>query len=332
MRHITISTMPIDSQIDVILNAQKIILATHRNSDGDGIGSLAALYGALKNLNKQVCFAPVDEVPKRYSYMLENVEICTNPNELKADLLIILDTNQGELCNPLYQNCITQNCKVLFIDHHVDNTKPHPLVFRIVNLEAASTGEIVFDVIKKMNVPINDFIAAALYSSLTFDTQAFKLVKNSSRSHFIAGELAGYKINTEGIQRALFAHWTPEKMLFLSELIHSAKYYSKNQVVGLTVSLQQLEKYKLEGDDVNDIIDMFTLIPTVKFAYFIRQASASEYKISFRSALNDYAYTVATQLGGGGHKSSAGTWLKADSFLSLEEKIKSELRLLKLLD
>lgn len=324
--------MPIDSQIDVILKAQKIILSTHRNSDGDGIGSLAALYGALKNLNKQVWFAPVDEVPKRYSYMLENVDTCTNPDDVAPDLLVILDTNQGELCNPLYQNCISKNCKVLFIDHHVDNTKPHPLVFRIVNLEAASTGEIVFDVIKKMNVPMNNFIAAALYSSLTFDTQAFKLVKNSSRSHFIAGELAGYNINTESIQRALFAHWTPDKMLFLSELIHSAKYLSNNSIVGLAVSLKQLEKYKLEGDDVNDIVDMFTLIPTVKFAYFIRQASGSEFKISFRSALNDYAYTVATRLGGGGHKSSAGTWIKADGFSQLEEKIKAELRLLKLLD
>ncbi|AZZ36672.1 hypothetical protein CIK05_07680 [Bdellovibrio sp. qaytius] len=324
--------MPIDSQIDVILKAQKILLSTHRNSDGDGIGSLAALYGALKNLNKQVWFAPVDEVPKRYSYMLENVDTCLNPDEIKPDLLIILDTNQGELCNPLYKNCISQNCKVLFIDHHVDDSKPHPLVFRIVKLEAASTGEIVFDVIKKMNVPMNDFIAAALYSSLTFDTQAFKLVKNSSRSHFIAGELAGYKINTEGIQRALFAHWTPDKMLFLSELIHSAKYMSNNSIVGLTVSLKQLEKYKLEGDDVNDIVDMFTLIPTVKFAYFIRQASDSEYKISFRSAGYDYAYKVAIKLGGGGHKSSSGTWLKADGFTMLEEKIKTELRLIKLLD
>lgn len=324
--------MSIEPQIEVILQARRIILTTHRNSDGDGIGSLAALYGALKNLNKNVVFAPVDEVPKRYSYMLENVEICTKPEQTEADLLIILDTNHGELCNPLFQNCINKNCKVLFIDHHIDNAKPHPLIFRIVNLEAASTGEIVFDLIKTMNVPMNDFIAAALYSSLTFDTQAFKLVKNSSRSHFIAGELAGYKINTEEIQRALFAHWTPDKMLFLSELIHAAKYSANGKVVGLTVTTKQLEKYKLHGDDVNDIVDMFTLIPTVTFAYFIRQAEGNEYKVSFRSALNDYAYTVATRLGGGGHRSSAGTWLKADSISTIEDNVNAELRLLKLID
>ena len=324
--------MPIESQIDVILQAQRILLTTHRNSDGDGIGSLAALYGALKNLNKQVWFVPVDEVPKRYSYMLENVDVCTTPDDINADLLIILDTNHGELCNPLFQNSINKNRKVLFIDHHVENSKPHPLIFRIMNLDAASTGEIVFDIIKMLNVPNNDFIASALYSSLTFDTQAFKLVRNSARSHSIAAELAGHQINTEKIQRALFAHWTPEKMKFLAELIHSAKYSANNKVVGLSVTLKQLETYKLHGDDVNDIVDMFTLIPTVKFAYFIRQAEANEYKVSFRSALNDYAYTVATRLDGGGHKSSAGTWLNADSISSIEDRINNELRLLKLLD
>jgi phosphoesterase RecJ-like protein len=324
--------MPIESQIDVILQAQKILLTTHRNSDGDGIGSLAALYGALKNLDKQVWFVPVDEVPKRYSYMLENVDICETPENIDADLLIILDTNHGDLCNPLFQNSLDNNCKVLFIDHHVEHSKPHPLIFRIMNLDAASTGEIVFDIIKTLNVPINDFIASALYSSLTFDTQAFKLVRNSARSHSIAAELAGHQINTEKIQRALFAHWTPEKMQFLAELISSAKYSGNYKTVGLTVTLKQLEKYKLHGDDVNDIVDMFTLIPTVKFAYFIRQASQDEYKVSFRSALNDYAYLVATRLGGGGHKSSAGTWLKSDNISSIEEKINNELRLLKLFD
>lgn len=332
MRHISLMSMSIDSQINVILQAKCIILTTHKNSDGDGIGSLAALYGALKNLNKQVFFAPVDEVPKRYSYMLENIEFYSNSTATTPDLLIVLDTNHGELCNPHFQTCINNNCKVLFIDHHVESSKPHPLIFRIMNHEAASTGEIVFDLIKSLQIPINDFIASALYSSLTFDTQAFKLVRNSARSHLIAAELAGYQINTEKIQRALFAHWTPEKMLFLAELIHSAKYDSNNSVVGLAVSLAQLAKYNLHGDDVNDIVDMFTLIPTVKFAYLIRQSNSNEYKVSFRSALTDYAYKVATQLGGGGHKSSAGTWLTADSMTQVEEKVNTELRLLKLLD
>ena len=77
---------------------------------------------------------------------------------------------------------------------------------------------------------------------------------------------------------------------------------------------------------------MFTLMPMVKFAYFIRQASDNEYKVSFRSALNDYAYTVASRMDGGGHKSSSGTWIKADGFATIEGKIHAELRLLKLLD
>jgi len=315
-----------NSHLDLILNAQKIVLTTHRNSDGDGIGSLVALYWALQSLNKLALFFPVDEIPKRYSYMLESVEITTSLEHLQADLLIILDTNQGELCNPLFDHQLKQNCHILFIDHHIDQFIEHSQLHRHINVAAASTGEIVFDLIQDLGVRLNDQMANALYSSLTFDTQAFKLVKNSSRSHAIAAQLAEYKINTEKIQRALFAHWTPEKMSFLAELIKSAKYFSNNQVVGLNISQKQLEQYKLSGDDVSDLLDLFTLIPTVKLAYLIRESKNNEHKLSFRSSLTNYAYLVALQLGGGGHSSSSGAWIKNSDFDSIEELILKELK------
>jgi len=315
-----------NSEINLILQAQQIILTTHRNSDGDGIGSLVALYWALQSLNKHVLFFPVDETPKRYSYMLENVEQVKTLEKLSCDLLIILDTNQGELCNPLFEAMIQQNCNTLFIDHHIDQFTENPLTHRLIKVTAASTGEIVFDLIKDLGVHLNDVMANALYSSLTFDTQAFKLVKNSARSHAIAAELAEYKINTEKIQRALFAHWTTDKMYFLSELIQTAKFISDNQVVGLRISMQQLEKYKLSGDDVNDLLDMFTLIPSIKIAYLIRESENNEHKLSFRSSLSNYAYLVASQLGGGGHSSSSGAWITNSNFDEIENRILIELK------
>ncbi len=315
----------------LILNAKKIILTTHRNSDGDGIGSLVALYWGFQNLNKHVLFAPVDEVPNRYSYMLENVNSLTQFDQVDADLLIILDTNQGELCNPLYQILLEKNCPILFIDHHKGEVAPSKKVHQLIVLEAASTGEIVYDLIKSLKIPITDLMATALYSSLTFDTQAFKLVKNSAKSHAIAAELAEYKINTEKIQRALFAHWTPLKMKFLAELILSATYYSQAQIVGLKVSLEQLLKYNMHGDYVNDLLDLFTLIPTLKFAFIIRQVSHEEFKISFRSSLTNYAFLAALNLGGGGHASSAGVWMKAINAEKVEELVLKELNRLELI-
>ncbi|MFN3453920.1 MAG: DHH family phosphoesterase [Pseudobdellovibrio sp.] len=319
-------------QLNLILQSKKVVLSTHRNSDGDGIGSLVALYWALKQLGKQATFFPVDEVPKRYNYMLDNVEISANYETLDADLLIILDTNQGALCDPLFQICLKKKTHILFIDHHVEQTQDNPLIQKMLNLNAASTGEIVFDIIKNLNVQLNDQIATALYSSLTFDTQAFKLVKNSSRSHYIAGELVTYKINTEKIQRNLFANWTPDKMQFLAELIQNTRYYSNQTIAGHKVTLEQLERYHLQGDDINDLIDMFTLIPTVKFVFLIRQSYKNEFKISFRSALSNYAYLAACNLGGGGHYNSSGTWMTKNSIDEVEESVLTELRNLKLLN
>ena len=130
----------------------------------------------------------------------------------------------------------------------------------------------------------------------------------------------------------MFAHWTPLKMNFLAELIQTSEYQAQDQVVGLYVNLDQLTKYKLSGDDVNDLIDLFTLIPTVKFAYLIRETSPKEYKISFRSTLSNMAYTAAFNLGGGGHAYSSGVWLKDMTLDEVKLKIQNELKLLHLTD
>lgn len=317
---------------ELILSSKDIVLTTHKNSDGDGLGSLAALYWALQTIPTQkVNFMPVDEIPDRYFFLTEKLNSISKIIPSEKTLLIVLDTNQGELCNPVYDQALNLNIPILFIDHHIEHiTTKSSKIYRHINKSAASTGEVIYDLILNLDIALDDTIAQALYASLTFDTQAFKLVKNSSRSHLIASHLADFKINTEEIQRSLFAHWTPLKMNFLAELILTSEYKANNQVVGLFVSLDQLKKYKMSGDDVNDLIDLFTLIPTVKFAYLIRETSPQEYKISFRSTLSNMAYTAAFNLGGGGHAYSSGVWMKNTNLDEVKAKIQNELKLLHL--
>ena len=327
-----LQNLDISAVRELILSSKDIILTTHKNSDGDGLGSLAGLYWALQTIPTQkVNFMPVDQIPDRYSFLTEKLNLISQISASEKTLLIVLDTNQGELCSPVYDQALSANIPILFIDHHIEHiTTSSPKIFRHINKSAASTGEVIYDLILNLDIPLDDTIAEALYASLTFDTQAFKLVKNSSRSHLIASHLADFKINTEKIQRSLFAHWTPLKMNFLAELISTSEYQANNQVVGLYVDLTQLEKYKMSGDDVNDLIDLFTLIPTIKFAYLIRETSPNEYKISFRSTLSNMAYTAAFNLGGGGHAYSSGVWLKNTTLTEVKNKIQAELKLLHL--
>lgn len=314
----------------LIISSKNIILTTHKNSDGDGIGSLAGLCWALASIGKKVTFFHNDEIPLRYSFLTDGLQKIfftesTDKNLLNEyDLVIVLDTHQGDLCNPLFDKACAANKSVVFIDHHLTQKTNLKNCSYFVDPTAASTGEIVYNLIEKLNITITKQIAKALYSSLTFDTQAFKLTRNSYRSHLIASELVKYDIDTESIQRSLFANWTIAKMNFLSVLIKGSKNFKNGRVIGITISKKNLADYDLLGDDVSDLLDLFTLIKSVEFCYCIREIEPQYYKISFRSIGNNQAFELAELFSGGGHGTSAGAWVKSD-LASIENKIKNHL-------
>ncbi|MES2855091.1 MAG: bifunctional oligoribonuclease/PAP phosphatase NrnA, partial [Bdellovibrionota bacterium] len=49
--------------------ASSIILSTHRNSDGDGLGAQIALYHALKALGKNAFIVNLDRPARKYGYL-----------------------------------------------------------------------------------------------------------------------------------------------------------------------------------------------------------------------------------------------------------------------
>lgn len=325
-------TLPIDSPgyLDVhliqTLNTEKsFIITTHKNSDGDGVGSAVALYWGLLQKNKNVQFYHVDPIPGRYHFLLKNTASHLFQFEemktLEADVLLITDTNQGSLCDPLYTHFKSLNKKIIFVDHHLPSSTPISDEKYYVRTDASSTGEVVYDILKELKTKMTPEIATALYTSITFDTQAFKLLRNSARSHEIAALLAKDNIETDKIQRELFATWTVQKMNFLATLIQSARYSKNNTVAGFTITQEQLKKYELQLDHINDILDMFTLIKTVEFCYNIIEMPDNCFKLSFRSINSNKAFVVAESFHGGGHAKSAGAWITQGSAAEIENQI-----------
>lgn len=316
--------MTLKSDLILLLTQhQNFIITTHKNSDGDGIGSAVALYWALKQINKNVTFCHVDPVPHRYHFMLKNTESFLYDSKLNLpfEVLIITDTNQGSLADPLYSHAVDQNKQIIYIDHHIPMSNIKKNEFYFIETQASSTGEVIYDILKDLKINITPDIATALYTSITFDTQAFKLLRNSSRSHEIAAVLAKNNIQTDLIQRELFATWTVKKMNFLAQLIQTTHYSNSNTVAGFTVTQDLLKKYDLELDHINDLLDMFTLIKTVEVCYGIIEITDQKHKLSFRSITTNKAHVLAENFGGGGHAKSAGAWVIGSNIQDIENKI-----------
>ncbi|MFN7825699.1 MAG: DHH family phosphoesterase [Pseudobdellovibrionaceae bacterium] len=300
---------------DQINNARSLILSTHRQCDGDGLGAQLGLYHTLKAAGKDVRIINVDATPKKYRFLHpdDHIQYFEEKADFTgADLALIFDTNDERLVEPLFSELRKRVSRVAFVDHHPLLKKgPQPSVGSWIDVTAASTGELAYRLIKELQYPMNKEAARALYTSITFDTQLYRFIRNSPNSHLIAAELLQFDIGIEEIHRHLFGHQTVQKMAFLAKALAEIEYFCEGQLAVLRLSDHDLLSFGLEPDESRDVIDMLMTIDTLEAAALFREDSPDSYKVSFRSKGKIEVLSAAENLGGGGHLYAAGAFVQS---------------------
>ena len=312
-----LSALNVESLARRITAASSIILSTHKQCDGDGLGALLALYHGLRKSGKKVRAILVDAVPKKYFFLEPEryVEIFEdNPPPIETtDLTLIFDTNDRRLIEPLYPALEAKCREILFVDHHpVLNQGPEPTPGSFIDTRAASTGEISYFLLKALGIRIDEPIARALYTSICFDTQLFKFVKNSVNSNLIAAEMLMHVRNAEEIHRHLFSTHTVGKVAFLSKVLGQVEYYGDEQIALLRLNDATLREHGLDMDDSRDVIDMLMNVTSLQAAALFREDAPGEYKLSLRSKGRIEVLGVAEAFQGGGHMFASGAPIKGD--------------------
>ena len=295
-----------------IQTISSVLLTTHKSCDGDGLGSITALYYGLKQLNKKVRIVTVDAVPEKYHFFIPKDNMSFN--ELKSplqpgSLALICDTNDFRLIEPLYTELKNTSKKIIFMDHHclLSSSPRCTSADYIVQEKAASTGEIIYFLLKELKIKMNTDIAVALYISILSDTQNFQFIKESSNSYKICSELFSYIKNSSFIYHQLFS-MNKEKLHLLAAAIHKAEYFNNEEIALLEINKNQLTDKGLEVPDACDFIEMILKVPSVKIAVLIVTLAENQYKLSFRSKSIDVS-RLAEQFSGGGHFHAAGATL-----------------------
>lgn len=312
-----LSALNVDSLVRRIRAAHSLILTTHKQCDGDGLGALLALYHGLRKSGKNVRALLVDATPKKYAFLEpeKHLEVFEGPHApiTPSDLTLIFDTNDRRLVEPLFSALVPHCREILFVDHHpVLNMGPEPTAGSFIETRAASTGEISYFIIKGLGIRMDERIAQALYTSISFDTQLFKFVKNSVNSHLIAAELLLHINNAEEIHRHLFSTHTTEKVAFLAKVLSQIEYFGGGQVAVLKLHDKTLREHNLDMDDSRDVIDMLMNVHTLQAAALFREDAPNEYKLSLRSKGRLEVLGVAEAFQGGGHMFAAGAYLRGE--------------------
>jgi phosphoesterase RecJ-like protein len=301
-----------DEVKSLLLGATRIALTTHVNPDGDGIGSELALAGVLRQTGKTVTILNHNATPENYAWLDPGAEIIQfSPDRdadrlISADLIIILDTNQPDRLRSLEPFVRQSAAPKLIIDHHLS---PHPFADHyIIDVEATSTGEILYRILKELPVRITKDISTALYTAIMTDTGSFRYPRTDPETHLITAELLAAGADPSLCFSNVYEQWTTGRMRLLGEVLDSMQTASDGEIAWVICTQKMFR-----DTGTNEIeTDNFTTYPMsirgVRVGILFNELPDGV-KISFRSKGSIPMNKLATEFGGGGHLNAAGARL-----------------------
>lgn len=278
-----------------------ILILTHAHPDGDTLGCGFALCRALMNLGKICAVENADEIPKKYSYMFEDIV----PIKFKPKYVVAVDVATENLLGELEGKYHIDMC----IDHHSTNTE---YADNILVEDAPAASETMLKVIKALGVEIDKGIANCLYTGLTTDTGCFRYASTTAQTYRAAAEMIECGADNGRINRVMFETKTKTYARLERLALDSMRFYVDEKVAIITVTQ---EMYKLTGSNEQETEALAPLtrqIEGVEVGVTIREKVDGTCKASIRTFESVNAAELAKCFGGGGHAQAAACKFTCD--------------------
>ena len=288
----------------------KFLLTTHEHPDGDALGSLVGMHHVLRALGKDsVMFMAADEFPLPYEYRFFDFDGLQSrpPDDLDERTIVFLDC--GNIDRNPAEALKQDGVHILNLDHHHDNTRFGD-VDHVVP-EASCTAEIVWDLMRALQVEPTIEIAEALYVGLVTDTGKFMYENTGERAHLMAAECIEAGVNVHGIYRRLYEGMPYAKLELLARALAHVQRFDDGR---LTFTRLTRDDFRLSGAEESyseGIIDHLRSVEGTKVAALAREllsdGASGRRKVSLRATDGAVDVSVIARAGGGGgHRQAAG--------------------------
>lgn len=292
---------------ELIDQAETIAIASHVNPDGDNIGSTLVFARSLRNYGKKCDVIGHDEIDN-YLKFLPDLKYYSKDYKDSYDLFLILDCSELNRIGKAVS--IAENSKkTAVIDHHVGGKIQSDL--NIIVDDSPATCELVYEIIDRLDFPLDEITATLLFAGIVTDTGRFMYADVSENTFNIAGKLSTKGADMQFVYKNLYQSKPINVMKFENEMISNAEFFD-DKVFSLA-SIALVEKHKVQMGDAESVVNALRDLEGIEISMLLKEYGENEYKISLRSKDVDVSKT-ARENGGGGH-------IRASGFSIFEENL-----------
>lgn len=297
---------------DRLLDAERIVLTTHVNADGDGAGSECAVAGWLAARGKRVHIINPTPFPDGFLHLAEDRGWILNATTAEAraaaaaaDTVLVLDTGEPSRIGRVQP--LLGDAQVLVVDHHL----PSGSGFQGLVLQdptACATGELVYDLLNLAGLhrPWAARIAESVYTAILTDTGGFRYSNTSPRAHIIAAELLAQGIDPEAVYRRIYGNVPLARVRLLRAVLDTLEVDPELPITWVSVRRGLMEELGTTSDDLEGLIEHARSIRGTEVALLFRETAEGSTKVSLRSTGDVNVNAIARGFGGGGHEKASG--------------------------
>jgi phosphoesterase RecJ-like protein len=300
---------------DLLSLPKNVVITSHRNPDGDAVGSSLAMAHYLQKNNHHVKVILPSEYPENLYWMSGIHDILvhdTDENEVlpwieRAEVFFCLDFNSLDRIDKIGEAMLKNtDAKVVMIDHHLYPEGFADYVFS--DPTASSTCELVHGFIKDIGdgALIDEEIGNCLYTGIVTDTGSFKY-STSARLFRVVAELLEKGVDDYKVQDLLFNSLDEKQLRLLGHCLNNRMELLPEFGVGiLTLTKEDYANFDIKRGDTEGIVNYLLRLKNIDVAAFIME-QPTIVKISLRSKDDISVQEIAQKhFRGGGHKNASG--------------------------
>lgn len=313
--------------------SKRILIITHRNPDGDAIGSSLGLYHLLSDLGHEVSVMVPNRFPAFLSWMEGAREIVIFNHQTErgikllseAEILFALDFNDLSRIREFEEHIDLSRTYKVLIDHH-----PFPgdfADFSFCDTTVSSTAELIYEFIRRSDLEHLLSLPAAecIYAGIMTDTGCFSFNSSRPETFQIVSGLLKHGIDKDKIYDRVYDNFSYERMRLMGYCLdRKMKYLPELKTAYLTLTQEEMRLYNFKIGDSEGFVNLPLSIKDVRFSVLITEQK-DVVKLSFRSKGNFAVNDIASKyFNGGGHRNAAG----GESTQSLEDTVNKFLEII----
>ena len=289
-----------EAAIELIRSKQSFVVTSHKEPDGDAIGSALGLFHMLKALGKHVEIFFEEPLPDAFCFLPGVEGIRHELGEQRYDVLCVVDCDRPSKLALKPEHIADE---LLVFDHHKELFDAASV--EVLDRGAAAVGVMLLELGRRLGVEFSQTIAVCLYVSIVSDTGGFRYSSTDPRAHRAVGDLLEYGIDVWEVSSHLFEENSLARIKLLGEVLASIELSECRKIAAFPLSYVQLAAHQLVNAEIDGMINFARSIRDVELAAQVFEVEPGRIEITLRSRGRVSAGEVAARMGGSGGRNAA---------------------------